>query len=130
MELKHQIRNKDNKILRSVLRDASGNEVIVDTCIIDTELGATLDMLFEDHCTLGEIEMMVSLNGYWVNRSQRRYSTEMEAREDHLKIVDAFKKNGVTEILNFHEVPGGVGSFLVESDDKLKGLMKPEKLEN
>ncbi len=125
MKLEKQGKNKgleDRSILNSELIDKKGNKIIVDTAYLG---GAAImmDTFFEGKDTTGEIEMMVSLNGNWINRTQKRYKTKKEAIKDHKKIVELFVKGGINKILTFKETAGG-GEFLSETDKDLKEKMR------
>ena len=109
-------------IINTSMEDKKENEIVIDTCVLGGE-GSMMDVMLEGENTNGQIEMMVSLNGDWINRSQRRYSTKKKAIKDHKDIVKKFIKNGVKEILNFKEVCGG-GDSLSESDKSLKESIK------
>ena len=89
-------------IMNTVLKDEKENIIVIDTCYL-SGVGSLLDVFFEGRNTMGEIETMVKLNGYWVNRSQRRYNAEKEALEDHYNIVKLFQENGVNAIFDFNE---------------------------
>lgn len=116
-------RKNEKSILNTELKDKKGNQIVIDTTVIG--IGGIIDFMFEGQNTSGEIEMMIELNGEWINRTQRRYSTKEKAEEDHKKIVKGFEKNGVKEILNFNEVCGG-GEAFSETKETIKKLIKGE----
>ena len=111
-----------NNIISTTLKDSIGNEVRIATDVIGAE-AAMFDQLLEGRNTTGTIEMMIELNEYFVNRSQRRYDTEKDAIADNKKIATVFEKNGVDEIFKFNETPGG-GDHLKESDAELEEHIK------
>jgi len=128
MKIKKQGKNENldgRSILNTKMCDELENEIVIDTAILGG-LGSEMDVFLEGKNTSGGIEMMISLNGSWINRTQRRYETEEEALKDHKEIVKNFKEKKINHILTFHEVCGG-GNTLSEEDNLLRSLIRTKK---
>ena len=122
--IKSEKDSRECSILNTKLKDNKGNEIMIDTCFLNSVVGASIDKLFEVKDTTGQIERMISLNGYWVNNSQRRYKTKEEAILDHKQIIKDFLKNGVKQILEFNEVSGvGFTETKEQIEIKIKGVI-------